>query len=96
LGKSKEVNAIEGAISYAIQIGVFSKKISPHSKVFKGISPIRELIIEGKYKYYCGLSDNFQTTKNDYFEVSKKFPDAFIVSIQNNIVKMVWNNSSKK
>jgi N-acetylmuramoyl-L-alanine amidase len=96
MGKSKLGREIEGTISYAIQIGVFSKKISPDSKVFKGISPIKELKIDGKYKYYCCLSDTFQTTKNDYFEVSKKFPDAFIVSIQNNIVKMVWNNSTKR
>jgi N-acetylmuramoyl-L-alanine amidase len=96
IGKSTLAKNIEEKIYYAIQIGVFSKKISTDSKVFKEISPIKELTVDGKYKYYCGLSDTFQTTKNSYFEVSKKFPDAFIVSIQNNIVKMVWNNNSKK
>ncbi len=93
--RSTIVKTNEEKISYAIQIGVFSKKISLDSKAFKGISPVKELIIEGKYKYYCSQSDTFQATKNSYFEVSKKFPDAFIVSIQNNVVKMVWNNNTK-
>lgn len=95
IGRSKELKA-DGTTSYAIQIGVYSKRISSDSKIFKGISPIKELIIEGKYKYFCSQSDAFQTTKNDYFEVSKKFPDAFIVSIHNNVVKMAWNNRNKK
>jgi N-acetylmuramoyl-L-alanine amidase len=94
--KSLSVKYIEEKIYYAIQIGAFSRKISPDSKVFKGISPIRELLIERKFKYYCCVSDTFQTTKTNFAEVSDLFPDAFIVSIQNNIVKMVWNKNGKK
>ena len=94
--KQLEKKDEESGATYAIQIGVFSRKISLDSKAFKGISPIKELIIDGNYKYFCFESDSFQTTKSNYEEVSKKFPDAFIVSIQNNKTKMVWKKDTKK
>jgi N-acetylmuramoyl-L-alanine amidase len=94
--KTSERKVIESGSTYAIQIGVFLKKISLDSKAFKGISPIKELIIDGYYKYYCFESDSFQTTKSNYKEVTKKFPDAFIVSIQNNKTRMVWKKEAKK
>ena len=93
--KQLEKKVAESGATYAIQIVVFLKKISLDSKAFKGISPIKELIIDGYYKYYCFESDSFQTTKSNYEEVLKKFPDAFIVSIQNNKTKMVWMKDPK-
>ena len=86
----------ESGATFAIQIGVFSRKLSFESKAFKGISPIKELNIDGNYKYFCFESDSFQTTKSNYKEVTKLFPDAFIVSIQNNKTRLVWKNDAKK
>jgi len=83
-------------LTYAIQIGVFTKRVSLESKFFKGITPIREILIDGKFKYFCSESTSFQTTKEAYIDVSRFFPDAFIVSIQNNQTKMVWKNDVKK
>ncbi|MCX6221519.1 MAG: N-acetylmuramoyl-L-alanine amidase [Bacteroidia bacterium] len=94
--KQPEKKVAESGTTYAIQIGVFSRKISLDSKAFKGISPVKELILDGNYKYFCFESDSFQTTKSNFNEVSKRFPDAFIVSIRNNKTKMVWKNDSKK
>ena len=94
--KQSEKKVIESNSTYAIQIGVFSKKLSLDSKAFKGISPVKELNIDGNYKYFCCESDSFQTTKSNYEEVTKKFPDAFIVSIQNNKTRMVWKKQAKK
>ena len=94
--KQPEKKVAESVATYAIQIGVFSRKISLDSKDFKGISPIKELIIDGNFKYFCFESNSFQTTKSYFDEVSKRFPDAFIVSIRNNKTKMVWKNDAKK
>lgn len=94
--KQPEKKVAESVATYAIQIGVFSRKISLDSKNFKGISPIKELIIDGNFKYFCFESDSFQTTKSYFDEVSKRFPDAFIVSIRNNKTRMVWKNDAKK
>lgn len=93
---SKPQNANNKNATYAIQIGVFSKRISLESKFFKGLSPIREIEIDGKFKYFCSESAAFQSTKENYDKVSGLFPDAFIVSIQNNQTKMVWKNNVKK
>jgi N-acetylmuramoyl-L-alanine amidase len=94
--KQSEKKIAESGATYAIQIGVFSRRISLDSKAFKGISPIKELFIDGNYKYFCFESDSFQTTKLNYQEVTKVFPDAFIVYIQNNKTRMVWKNNAKK
>ncbi len=82
-------------VMYAIQLGVFSKKIDPGSGVFAGILKIKEIYADGKYKYLCCESETFLTSKASFQEVSRSFPDAFIVSIQNNQTKMIWNKNSK-
>jgi N-acetylmuramoyl-L-alanine amidase len=82
--------------TYAIQIGAFSKKIDPQSKAFKGISPLKMLVIQGKYKYYCYESDTYQETKSHFVAVTRNFPDAFIVSITNNQTKILLDGHGKK
>jgi N-acetylmuramoyl-L-alanine amidase len=82
--------------TYAIQIGAFSKKIDPKSNAFKGITPLKLLIIQGKYKYFCYESDSFQVTKAHFATVTKSFPDAFIVSISNNQTKILFDSHGKK
>ncbi|MEI6274867.1 MAG: N-acetylmuramoyl-L-alanine amidase [Prolixibacteraceae bacterium] len=82
--------------TFAIQIGVFSKKIEPYSKVFKGILPVREIIQDGKYKYICNESDSFKETSSKFVTVSKIFPDAFIVSVKDNHTRMVGDGHGKK
>lgn len=86
----------ENKTTYAIQIGAFSKKIDTASKAFKGISPLKLLIIQGKYKYFCYESDSFQATKTHFATVTKSFPDAFIVSISNNQTKILFDSHGKK
>jgi N-acetylmuramoyl-L-alanine amidase len=92
-GKQTE---IEPKITYAIQIGVFTHRVGLNSKYFKGITPIKEISYDGKFKYFCSESKTFQTTKSDYIKIARLFPDAFVVSIQNNQTKMVWKNGGPK
>ena len=82
--------------TYAIQIGVFSKRKDPTSKIFKGISPIREIVKEGMHKYLCHESDTLEETKKKLSTVTKIFPDAFIVSVKNNQTRMVEVHKRKK
>lgn len=86
----------ENKVMYAIQIGVFSKKIDRGSRIFKRVSPIREIYYDGKYKYFCCETESFQKTKACFADVLRSFPDAFIVSVQDNQTKMVWNKRSGK
>ena len=94
--KQPESKTSEGRKTYAIQIGVYNRKIATDSKIFKGISDVKELVIDEKYKYFCFESDTFQKTKENFSQVIKNFPDAFIVSIQNNQTKMVWKGNGNK
>jgi len=94
--KQTDSKVTESKKTYAIQIGVYNKKIPQNSKIFKGIAPIKELLIDGKYKYFCFETETFKQTKANFQEVSKNFPDAFIVSIQNDQTKMVWKEIEKK
>jgi hypothetical protein len=82
--------------TYAIQLGVFNHKVGINSKYFKGITPIKEISFDGKFKYFCSESNTFQATKSEYAKVVRLFPDAFIVSIQNDQTKMVWKNGGSK
>lgn len=97
LDPEKQANPkpVENKISFAIQIGVFSRKITSESKVFKGISPVKLVVMDGKYKYFCSETDNLETAKSNYPAVLKLFPDAFVVSISNDRIKRVWDNHGK-
>jgi len=75
--------------TYAFQIGAFIKKIEPGSKYFKGTSPVREIKIDGKYKYFCFESNSLQTTKENFSAVKTKFANAFLVSIKNNQIRAI-------
>jgi N-acetylmuramoyl-L-alanine amidase len=92
----KEDRTPDNKTTYAIQIGAFSRKINPDSKAFKGISPLKLMIIQGKYKYFCYESDSFQVTKSHFSTVAKSFPDAFIVSISNNQTKILFDSHGKR
>lgn len=94
--QSSAKKADPNKVMYAVQIGVFSKKIDPDARAFRGISNIKEVHSNGKYKYFCCESETFQATKACFPDVARSFPDAFIVSIQNNQTKMVWNKNSGK
>ncbi len=88
--------AIDNVTTYAFQIGVFSKRIEPGAKYFKGMAPLREIVKDGRYKYFCCESNSLQTTKANSAAVSSKFPDAFLVSIKNNQIRVLKDGIEKK
>jgi N-acetylmuramoyl-L-alanine amidase len=93
---TSNVSSQDNTTTYAIQIGVFSKRIEPGSKFFKGVFPLRELIQEGRYKYFCFESNSLQTTRMNFSAIKAKFPDAFLVSIKNNQIRVLKDETRKK
>ena len=85
----------ENITTYAFQVGVFSKRIEPGSKYFKGTAPLREIIRNGKYIYFCFESNSLQTTKANSSVVAAKFPDAFLVAIKNNQIRVLKDGNKK-
>ena len=81
--------------TYAIQVGVFSRKINMQSNTFRGMSPVKELVKDGKYKYFCFESDTLEVTKANLSSAAKVFPGAFIVSINKGQVRMVMDSTGK-
>lgn len=89
-------SADNGTPTYAVQIGLFSKRIDPDSKVFEGLRPVKEVVKNGRYKYFCFETESFEKTKAKLPLVTKRFPDAFIVSVSNGQIKYFWGGSGKK
>lgn len=93
---AEQDSSSDNVTTYAFQIGLFSKRIEPSSKYFKGVSPLREIIRNGKYIYFCSESNSLQKTKANSSEVVAKFPDAFLVSIKNNQIRVLRDGNKKK
>ncbi len=94
--KPTDIQANENKTLYAVQIGLFSKRIDQNSKVFEGLRPVKEITRNGKYKYFCFENDSFEKTKANFHTVTRRFPDAFIVSIKDGQVKYYWSGPAKK
>lgn len=88
--------SIDNETTYAYQIGFFSKRIDPGAKYFKGMSPVREIVKDGRYIYFCCESNALQTTKANSSTVAAKFPDAFLVAIKNNQIRVLKDGIKKK
>lgn len=94
--KDYDKRPYDNKTTYAVQLGLFSKRLDPSSKTFEGLTPIREIEKNGKYRYFCFESDSFEKTKANFSRAVKRFPDAYIVSITNNQVTYVWGGTFKK
>jgi len=78
----KEINPKEMSdeVSFCIQIKSSSKKIPLDSKVFDGLSNVKENEVNGLYKYSVGHTQNLKTVINTRKEIRKLIPDCFIVA----------------
>ncbi len=70
-------------ITFAIQILANPKKISPNSKLFKGIKDISEFTLGGYFKYYCLKATSMSEAKRNLENIRTKVPDAFIIAFKN-------------
>ena len=72
-------------IYFSIQILTSSKRIKRDSTIFKGIQGVKEIKLNGAYKYLVGNETDFNKIvplKNKTREI---FPDAFIVATRNGL-----------
>jgi N-acetylmuramoyl-L-alanine amidase len=73
----------ENQVWYSVQIGATAKALEPSEKNFRGEKSIIRLQMDSYYKYYSG---QFKTAKEAFSEKTrllKKFPDAFVVIVEN-------------
>lgn len=77
---------------YSVQVGVTTKAIEPSEKNFRGEKGIIRLKADSFYKYYSG---RFGTPKEAFAErsrIQKKFPDAFVVIVENGYSRPLKNS----
>ena len=69
------------SVRYGIQVFAGSKKLDSRDKAFMGYTPFIQYT--GKiYKYVVAVSESLPDVKSKLGEIRKKYPDAFIVKIE--------------
>ena len=69
-------------VLYGVQVLVSSKNLQEGDPFFAGYKPMK--LKAGKYfKYVVGVSGNLKDVKKNYSRYQTKFPDSFIVKIEN-------------
>ncbi len=83
--KEKEVVVIkEDLITYKVQIASSKKRIKTKSYNFKGLKNIERVKVGRYYKYYYGISNDYQESKKALFRAKKKgYNSAFIAAFKN-------------
>ncbi len=75
---------------YSIQIMGLSRLIADGDAAFKGLDVHHVKKADSKiYKYVCGKYETIGSAKGNLSAVRKKFPEAFVVKVENNEVKRV-------
>ena len=69
-------------VLYGVQVLVSSKDLKDGDPFFAGYKPMK--LVAGKYfKYLVGVSGSLKEVKKNYNRYQAKFPDSFIVKIEN-------------
>ncbi len=70
-------------ISFSLQIMSSTKKLNKDSIIFKGLNKLRELKINGSYKYLVGIEKEYEGASTLKEKIRTLFPDAFVVAFKN-------------
>ncbi|MCF0174390.1 MAG: N-acetylmuramoyl-L-alanine amidase [Bacteroidales bacterium] len=67
---------------YGTQIFVLSKRLGKGDPAFKGFE-VKVVERNGRYEYFAGCSSSLETARKKYAEIVKKFPESYIVKMEN-------------
>jgi N-acetylmuramoyl-L-alanine amidase len=73
-----------GKVTYHIQILSSRKPLPDNAKEFKGLKNVRSYRSGDDYRYYVETGNSLDELTKPLREIRKKFPDAFVVKLQNN------------
>ena len=83
-------SANAGEVSYGVQIMGLGRRLSSGDPAFKGLEPYA---VKGEssniYRYICGRYDSVEKAKASLLNITKKFPEAFVVEVKGTEVKRV-------
>lgn len=81
LPEKKVVSKVDGVL-FKVQVTVSSNPIPSNSPLFKNLSNVEELTVDGLYKYVVGNKTSYNETLEFCQQVKKIFPDAFIIAFK--------------
>jgi N-acetylmuramoyl-L-alanine amidase len=73
-------------IYFTVQIAASNKKLETVASNFKGLKNVFWIQNGNIYRYYAGKFDSVNEANNHFKNIKVKFPDAFVVAIENNQV----------
>ena len=83
-GKEEAAAPATGTV-YGVQVLASSRNMSPEDPFFQGYKPL--VVQSGKlYKYIIGTSDSAKKVKADYAKIQQKFPDSYVVKVEDGTV----------
>lgn len=79
-----------GKVSYGVQIMGLGRRLAAGDPAFKGLDTYS---VKGEssniYRYICGRYDSVEKAKASLLNITKKFPEAFVVEVKGTEVKRV-------
>lgn len=83
-------SANAGEVSYGVQIMGLGRRLAAGDPAFKGLDTYS---VKGEssniYRYICGRYDSVEKAKASLLNITKKFPEAFVVEVKGTEVKRV-------
>ena len=83
-------SANAGEVSYGVQIMGLGRRLAAGDPAFKGLDTYS---VKGEssniYRYICGRYDSVEKAKASLLNITKKFPEAFVVEVRGTEVKRV-------
>ncbi len=73
-------------IYFTVQIAASTKKLETVASNFKGLKNVFLIRNGNTYRYYAGKFDSVNDANRHHQNIKSKFPDAFVVAIENNQV----------
>ena len=88
--QTEKSSANAGEVSYGVQIMGLGRRLAAGDPAFKGLEPYA---VKGEssniYRYICGRYDSVEKAKASLLNITKKFPEAFVVEVKGTEVKRV-------
>ena len=86
--ETRSAFSLDESCIYATQVLASSKDMKPDDPYFLGYT-CKKMKSGKLYKYYIGISTDLEEAKKFSRDIRKKYPDAFLVKIENDMALRV-------
>jgi N-acetylmuramoyl-L-alanine amidase len=90
----EQKDTVKTEILFRVQIASSPKKLNTKPSNFKGLTDVKEISMDGYFKYFSGNFSKYQDATNHQKTIKEKYSDAFIVAFKNG--KKITVNEAQK